>query len=210
MSLFGMGIQTLSHKSTPLIIVSAQQDTWNLTLRITESSGKGYTVVIGGSPNASDNQDELDYPEPPAPPTPYVRAWLDTPFSIPYDNLLQEYKHTPSQHMEWNLSIIWVSETENNTPTTISITWDSTQLLTNNFKSFHLYENNTAVTNMLTHNSYSFESNGTLRRFQIIGQTTSTNGNTAKNDLPIFPILIGIGGIIIVVIIALFLYKQKK
>lgn len=211
MSLIGMGIQTLSNKNIPLSIVSAQQDAWSLTLQITEPSGSGNSVVLGGSPNASDGQDDLDLPEPPAPPTlPSIRAWFTTLLSIPYDKLLHEYKHAPSQRMEWNLSTIWAPEPGNVSSTTISISWDPAQAAKSTYDSFQLYENNTAVANMLTENSYSFPSNGTQHRFQIIGQSTSTNGASEQNDLPVLPILLGICVLIIVIIIAFFLYKRKK
>jgi hypothetical protein len=210
MSLIGTGIQTLSNKNIPLSIVSAQQDTWTLTLHITESAGSGNTIVLGGSPSASDDQDDLDLPEPPAPIPPYIRAWFTTPFSIPFNKLLHEFKHVPSQRMEWNLSIIWVSESENIPSTTISISWDPTQAAKSTYDSFQLYENNTAVANMLTENSYSFPSNSTQHRFQIIGLSTSTNGASDQNDLPVLPILLGISVLVIVIIIAFFLYKRKK
>jgi len=210
MILIGTGIQTLSNKNIPLSIVSAQQDAWSLTLQITEPSGSGNTVILGGSPNASDDQDDYDLPEPPAQMPPYIRAWFTTPFSIPFDKLLHEYKHAPSQRMEWNLSIIWAPEPGNDSSTTISISWDPTQAAKSTYGSFQLYENNTAVANMLTENSYSFPSNGTLHRFQIIGQTTSTNGASEQNDLPVLPILLGISVLVIVIIVAFFLYKRKK
>ena len=210
MSLIGTGIQTLSNRNIPLSIVSAQQDTWSLTLQITEPSGSGNTVVLGGSLNASDGQDDLDLPEPPAQMPPYIRAWFTTPFSIPFDKLLHEYKHIPSQRMQWNLSIIWAPEPGNDSSTTISIIWDPTQAAKSTYDSFRLYENNTAVANMLTENSYSFPSNGTLHLFQIIGQTTSTNGASEQNDLPVLPILLGISVLVIVIIIAFFFYKRKK
>jgi len=208
MSLIGTGIQTLSNKNIPLSIVSAQQDTWSLTLQITEPSS-GNTVILGGSPNASDDQDDLDLPEPPAQMPPYIRAWFTTPFSIPFNKLLHEYKHTPSQYMEWNLSIIWTPEPGNDSSTTISIIWDPTRAAKSTYDSFQLYENNTAVANMLTENSYIFPSNGTLHHFQIIGQSTSTNGASEQSDLPVLPILLAIS-VIVVIIIALFLYKRKK
>jgi hypothetical protein len=209
-SVIGISIQTFANKNTTLSIVSAQQDAWSLTLYITESAGTGNSVVLGGSPNASDNQDTLDLPEPPAPMVPYIRAWFTTPFSIPFNRLLHEYKHIPSQRMEWNLSILWVSESENNSSTIISISWDSTQAAKSTYESFQLYENNTAVANMLTENSYSFLSEGTPHHFQIIAQTTSTNGTSEQNNLPVLPILLGISILVIVILVALFLYKRKK
>jgi len=210
-SLIGLVIQTLPYKNNPISNVSAQQDSWSLTLHITESAGSGNSVVLGGSPNASDGQDDLDLPEPPAPPTlPSIRAWFTAPFSIPFNKLLHEYKHAPSQRMEWNLSIIWAPEPGNISSTTISISWDPVQAAKSTYDSFRLYENNTAVANMLTENSYSFPSNGIQHRFQIIGQNTSTNGTSKQNDLPVLPILLGIIILVIVIIIAVFLYKRKK
>jgi hypothetical protein len=182
-----------------------------VTIQITETSGKGATVVLGGSPNASDAEDDLDRPEPPAPPVlSYVRAWFTTPFSIPFNRLLQEYKHVPSERMEWNLSLLWVSEQGNDSFTTINISWDPTQAIQSSYNSFQLYENNTAIADMLTESSYSFLSNGTLHHFQIIGQKTSTNGTTEQNGLSIFPILLGVSVLIIVIIIAVFIYYKRK
>jgi hypothetical protein len=210
-SLFGAGIQTLSDKNLSPIIVSAQEDQWSLTLHFTESTGAENSVILGGSPNASDGQDNLDLAEPPAPPVlPSIRGWFTTPFSIPFNKLLHEYKHVPSQRMEWNLSIIWAAEPGNVTSTAISINWDSTQVAKSTFDSFQLYENNTAVANMLTENTYSFPSNGTTHHFQIIGLSTSTNGTSKQNDIPVLPTLLGIVVLIIVIVIALFLYKRKK
>ena len=198
-SLCGTGFVTLSSTNIPSLIVSAQPDPWNLTLQITEPSGSRNTIILGGSPNASDETDNLDLPEPPAPPMlPYIRAWFTTPFFIPFNRLLQEYKYILSPRMEWNLSIIWVSE--NVSLTTISINWDPTQAAKSGFNSFKVYENNTVVANLLTEHSYSFLSNGTLHHFQIIGES----------DLEVLPILLGISVIVIVIIFAFFMYKRKR
>jgi hypothetical protein len=205
-----MGIQTLSFKNIPVFIVSAQDDSWILSLQITESSGKGATLVLKGSPNASDGQDDLDIPIPPPPMPPYIRAWFTTPFPLPFNNLLNESKHIPSQRVEWNLSILWVPESENNSFTTIDITWNPTQAKQTTFNSLQLYQNNITLTNMLTESTYSFQSNGTMHKFQIIGQTISKNDTSRQNDLPILPIALGTIILVIVAIIALFLYKRKK
>jgi hypothetical protein len=192
------------------LIVSAQQEPWNLTLQITEPSGIGNRVILGGSPNASDNTDDLDIPEPPpAPVTPYIRAWFTTPFSIPFNNLLQEYKYILSPHLEWNLSVIWASESENNSPTTITISWNRTQAVNSGLSSFEIFENKTVVANLLTEQSYSFLSTGTLHHFQIVGEHSSTNITTEHKDFEILPILLVLSVIIIVVIVALFMYKRR-
>jgi hypothetical protein len=218
--LIEMSFYTFTNENDSLMVASAQQNPWSLTLQITESSGTANTVVLGASPNASDGQDDLDLPEPPAPPQlPYLRAWFTTSFSIPFNRLLREYKHIPSQRMQWNLSIIWVSEPGNNSSTIINISWNPSQVAQSGFKSFQLYDDDTVVTNMLTENSYSFPSNDTVHHFQIIAQgastdgtsdqNTSTNGTSAQNTIPMLLIVLAISVLIIVIIIVLFFYKRK-
>jgi hypothetical protein len=205
LNLTGMGISTIPARANTAMGAATQQNTWSLTLRITEKSGTANTVVLGGSSNASDGQDNLDLPEPPAPPQiPYLRAWFATSFPVPYNRLLQEYKHIPAQHLLWNLSILWVSESDNSSSTTVTISWDPTQVALNGFNSFQLFDHDTVVANMLTKNSYSYTSNGTLHHFQIIGQTTPANSTPKTNDL-------GISILIIVIITAVLItYKRKK
>ncbi len=204
------GVQILSNKNMSPFIVSGQEDIWVLRIQITESSGKGATVILKGSSNASDGQDVLDIPIPPPPMPPYVRAWFTTPFSVPFNALLNESKHMPSERAVWNLSLIWVPESENDSLTTIEITWNPTQATQTTFTSLQLYQNNISLANMLTESTYSFPSNGTIHHFQIIGQTISNNTTSEQNNLPILPIALGIIVIVIVAIIALFWYKRKK
>jgi hypothetical protein len=211
MSLIGTSIQILTDGNNPSSIVSAQQDTWALTLQITETAGSGNTVILGASRNASDATDNLDLPEPPAPPQqPYTRAWFATSFPVPFNRLLHEYKNISSPRMQWNLSIRWYPPEDNNSSTLIRISWDSTQAVKSGFESFKIYENNTVLANLLTQNSFSFPSNGTLHQFQIIGQGRATNGTSEQNTLPVLPILLGIGVLIIVSIIAVFFYYRQK
>jgi len=200
------GIQTI-----PLLDVSAQENTWSVTLHITETSGIGTTIVLGGSSNASDFQDNFDRPEPPAPPElSYVEAWFTTSLPIPFNRLLQEFKHIPSKQMEWNFSLLWVSDQENNSFTTINISWDPTQVIQSNYNSFQLYQNNTPVADMLTDNFYLFPSNGTIHHFQIISQSIQNNNTIRGNDILILPMTLGIIVLVIIITSALLLYKRKK
>ncbi len=129
---------------------------------------------------------------------------------MPFNTLLNESKHSPSQRVQWNLSLIWVPESENDTLTTIDITWNSDQAIQSTFDTFQLYQNDTVVANLLTENSYSFRSNGTLHHFQIIGLSSSTNGTIEQSELPVLPILLGISVIIIVILIAVFIYYKRE
>lgn len=193
------------------IIVSAQENTWDVTLHIQETSGKKATLVLGASPNASDAQDDLDRPEPPAPPEiSYVRAWFTTSLPVPFNRLLQEYKYISSEQMEWNFSILWVSEQENTSSTTITISWNQTQVQQSSFNSFQLYENNSVVADMLTTSFYSFSSDGALHRFNIQAHSISHNDSSGQNEVPILPITLGVIFLIIIAMSVLFWYKRKR
>jgi hypothetical protein len=193
-----------------ILIEAAQQETWTVSLQITESSGKSTTLYFGGSPNATDDVDDLDRPEPPAPPEQsYIRAWFATSLPLPFNRLLREFKHIPSEKMVWNISVIWVSESEEESTTTVTFSWNSTAVEQSNFTSFGLYENNTMLADMLTQNTVSFPINNTLRHFQLIGQKSENIDSLDQNNLPIFPITAGIVALIIICCIAFLLYRRK-
>jgi hypothetical protein len=61
----------------------------------------------------------------------------------------------------------------NQSTTIIEISWDSVEINTAHIDSFLLYENNTVVADLHAVNSYSFSSNGSIHKFQIISQTLS-------------------------------------
>ena len=209
--IIAVGIHPFNNGNNPVVIVSAQQNSWSLTLQITESGGAGNSVVLGGSPNASDEKDDLDLPEPPAPPQfPYVLAWFETPLPVPFDKLLQEYKHYPSHLAVWNLSILWVPEPGNFTSTTISIDWNSSHAAASHYDSLLMYENNAVVANLRIDHSYSFSTNGTLHHFQVIGLSESSNSTSEKNEIPLLPIIAGIIVIIILVVLFFFYRRRKK
>jgi hypothetical protein len=185
---------------------------WNITLTINESSGAGNMVVIGVATNALDGQDSYDIPAPPIPPQfPAIVAWLETPFAVPFNTLISEYKHFPSTNSVWNLSIIWISAPGNTTSTSITIHWDSSQISKNTNITLFLYENNTILTNMLTTNSYSYITNITLHRFQIISQNHPSNNNSSEqNNIPLPPLFIYILVTCLVIIIVFVLLHTRR
>jgi hypothetical protein len=209
--LIGSIIPGFTTQNTPIVLAVAETIPWNLTLHITEASGTGNTIVLGEKPDASNGQDRYDLPEPPAPPQfPYILAWFETPFPVPFDKLLQEYKQYPSSRSVWNLSILWVAKPGNNSPTTISINWDSSSIAASDHFSLLMYEDNTVVANMLIDHSYSFSTTGTLHRFQIIGQSESSNSTSEKNEIPLLPIITGIVVLLIIVVLFFFYSRRKK
>jgi hypothetical protein len=215
--IFMMGLAGFSYafySDHPLLIVLAADDAeaWNITIHIKETSGiNGNTIIIGTASNASDSLDQYDLPEPPFPPQfPYLRCWLETSFSVPFNSLLQEYKSSSTDNKVWNLSILWMQIPGNQSTTIIEISWDLIEIKSADLNSLLLYQNNTVVADLLTINSYSFSSNGSIHHFKIVGQNVQKNNSSEQNDLPILSITLGIIILVIVAIIALFVYKQKK
>ena len=205
--LIGTSLTSLSNRNRSFFLVTAQENEWILPLHFAESSGREATIVMKGSINASEGQDNLDIPIPPPPMPPYLRAWFATPFSIPFNNLLNESKRLPSNKAIWNISVIWVPEVENASTTTITISWDPTLAQQSTYDSVQLYERNTSVANMYIDNHYTFPTNGSIHHFQVIAQNTPDI--SGEDQLPILPITIIIIVLVLAIIIALYWYKRK-
>jgi len=210
-----LGIHTsifTNNTNIPCATAANPRVKWDITLKIDEPSGAGNTVVFGGATNASDGQDVYDQPAPPMPPVfPAISAWFDTPFPKPFDKLIYEYKQSPSSSTTWNLSILWLPAPGNTTKTTISLYWDPAEVKKTPYTSFYLQENNTVPVNMLTQNTYSYVSNASLHRFQIICQNEASNNSSEQNTIPLLPLLIFIFVLFMVIIIViLLLYMRRK
>ena len=204
-------IPMITQSSLSLVHASDNTVGWNVTLHITETSGAGNIVVFGEKPDASDDQDQYDLPEPPAPPQlPYIRSWFETSFKVPFNNLLEEYKSSSLNRAVWNLSLIWVAAPGNLSNTTINILWDSAFVNSNLTPSLLLYENDVIIANMISENSYSFSTNGSLHHFQIIYQSETSNNSGKPMELPILPFALGAVVCIVIITTAIFFLKRKK
>ena len=184
---------------------------WNVTITINESSGASNMVILGEATNASEGQDTYDRPVPPVSPLrPAIEAWFETPLPLPFNKLLIEYKPYPSVYTKWNLSIIWLPELGNTTLTRITISWDSSQMVKQDKETLFLYENNTVLTNMVTTHSYSYITNGTLHRFQVISQSQQSNNPLDKIPLPFLSLFMFILVIFIVSILVVLLFNKMR
>lgn len=201
-----------SNHTLPIVLAVDDSETWDVTFHVREESGiSGNTIIIGIASNASDALDQYDLPEPPFPPQfPYLRSWLQTSFLVPFNTLLQEYKASSSIRAIWNLSIVWMPASENQSITVIQISWDSHEINATHFDSFLLYQNKTVIADLHAMTTYSFPSNGTLHQFQIIGQTIEKNNTSGKNDLSILSISLFIIVLIFVAVLIVFWNKRKK
>jgi hypothetical protein len=209
LGLAGMTIPEFTDYNMPHVLALDEPVLWNMTLRITESSGIGNTVILGEKTDASDGLDQYDLPEPPAPPQfPYIRSWFGTSFAIPFNNLLQEYKSSTSDRAIWNLSIVWMPAPGNQSITTVRLLWDSSQIHANHTDSLLLYENSVIVSNMITNNSFSFSTNGSLHRFQIMYQKETSNGT--GNPIELQVLLLAMGAVVCVVLIAIAFVAMKR
>ena len=148
-------------------------DVWNVTLEFNEPGSAYDNAYLGEKTDASDGQDEYDVPKSPPGIPPYIRAWFDTDFSDPYDELWEEYKHYPDTYKDWNLTIQWVPS-DYSSPTTVTISWDNTSFGDSEYISVILYDvgNSVNVSDMITNSSYSFNCPAlSLKSFKIICNT---------------------------------------
>ena len=213
-SLMSLSIYTLyTTTGSPISVAASDTIRWNITLKITDLSGAGTTVIVGEATDASDGQDEYDIAAPPMlPQFPSIVAWFQTPFPQPFNQLIHEYKHYPSTHAFWNLSVVWIPEPGNTSFTTLRIQWDSSQVTKSPYRSFLLVDNTTVLADMLVDNFYLFPTNGTLHRFQIMCQDSILDTTTEQNEIPIFSLVIGAILIITIIIVvsAIFYMRRNK
>ena len=209
-----IGISSFFDTNTTIISYStgaSQPMPWKITLTINEPSGAGNIVEFGEQLNASNGQDSSDIPAPPMPPTlPAITAWFETPFPLPFDKLINEFKLYPTASATWNLTILWLPAPGNITSTNITLHWDPSEILKNPGQSLFLYENSTILTNMLTTQSYSYETNSTPHQFQIISQNHPSNNTSEQNTIPMLPLIIFILVLFMVIIIVLFLLYRRR
>jgi len=103
---------------------------WDVTLNITETSGKYDYVVFGEAPDANDGppHDDYDSPKPPAPMEPYIRAWFYDNMEPPYNLMFDDYRVYPDIRKVWNLTVIWVDDFPPQ-ETTLTISWDNNEFI---------------------------------------------------------------------------------
>jgi hypothetical protein len=112
------------------------QQFWDITLDLIETSGLKDNVVFGEASNASDGQDNFDVPKPSAPPSPFIYAWFDAGLSEPYNVLWKDYRKYPDIFKVWNLSVLW--DSSSNDSTNVTINWNSSNLSYSEYNSIFL------------------------------------------------------------------------
>lgn len=131
---------------------------WDVTVNFNEPGGAYDYTVFGEAPDARDGPpaDAYDVLKPPAPMPPYIRAWLNDNLPFPYNKLWKDYRHYPGINKIWNLSVQW-TPSDDASPTTITMVWDSTEINSTEYISISLCTNGgTPLKNMLLESSYSF------------------------------------------------------
>ncbi len=190
----------------------AENEPWKVSIRIeTEDETLYQDMVFGETQDASSGKDEFDKPLPPAPQTPYLRAWFSTSFAEPYSMLWEEYKPISSSFNQWNLSILYVSE--NISSTTITMTWETNNEDSINHKSLKLQEDGSIIADMTSEKSYSFEASvNSAYSFEIVSSTEENNGSsdTPSEETTDFTTpLILIVALIVIIIIVFFIFKKR-
>lgn len=191
-------------------IKAADNVEWEVRLDFDEPGNASDYIVFGETTDAYDGLpvDSYDEPKPPALPTPYIRAWFDDNLAEPYNLLFRDYRKYPDAHKVWNLSVQWVPS-DYNTPTTITISWDTNNITSTEYDSVELFkeDNSDPVSDMLVEKDYSFLCPANeVQRFQVICQGVTSNGETDANEIPfLYLILI----IVLIVIVLVILYWKK-
>lgn|GEM_PF-2509773 len=144
---------------------------WNVSLNFNEIGSAYDNVIFGEAPDAHDGPpvDAYDTAKPPAPMTPYIRAWFNDNLPYPYNYLWKDYRHYPASNKVWNLSIKWEPE-DAVSPTTITISWNSSEINTTEYNIISLCtDTGSPLRNMLMYHSYSFVCPASVtQRFKII------------------------------------------
>src|SRR4030042_6747643 len=68
---------------------------WDVTITCSNTGGQSDYVVFGEAPDANEGPpaDIYDVAKPPAPMTPYIRAYLKDNLPAPYSNLWRDYRY---------------------------------------------------------------------------------------------------------------------
>ena len=142
---------------------------WEMMLNFNEPGGKYDNVVFGEKTNASDGRDYYDVPKSPGSIRPFIRALFSTNLTEPYDTLWYEFKHYPDVNKVWNLEVQWVPFNYVS-PTTITISWNSSRFNGSEYTSVVLKNMDTGETiDMLHVQSYVFNASAMIPHpFMII------------------------------------------
>jgi len=206
--IFG-GMQTPLTNTVHISKASSDYEGWNATIKIIISNNLSCSLYLSETPDASDGQDPYDAPiPPPSPNLPYIWAWFDTSLDPPFNKLLQEYKKYPDTHKVWNLSVEWKPEAGNESSTNIDISWDPSILAKSGYESIVLKDGDIKVSDMLTENSYTFNSLGNIpHSFKIVYQSDTSDVTKDRNEIS--PLLLFFVAIVVIIIVLIFFFLKK-
>jgi hypothetical protein len=161
---------------------------WDVTMSFSNPTGQNEYVVFGEAPDARDGPpaDTYDVAKPPAPMTPYIRAYLkDYNLPVPYTNLWMDYRQYPDADKIWNVSVRWEPE-DGESPTTITMSWSQTRVDESEYNYVNLTTNaGEFLKNMLVDTSYTFSCPASvLQNFKIMCSTRTTNQPPNPVDKP--------------------------
>jgi parallel beta-helix repeat protein len=143
---------------------------WSAQLDFHETTGRSDYVIFGEAPDASDDKDSYDTPNPPSSPDPYLDAYFSTPLTWPYDILMKDIKQSPAEEKIWDLHINCSLSIPPVQDTTITITWNTDEVNTSGYETIVLCDDNGGILqNMKENHVHSFNTlEPTLQHFKII------------------------------------------
>ena len=94
---------------------------WEVTIDVSETSGKCDYIMFGEKSGASDLVDQYDMPKCPSPPGEYIRTWINAPhLPFPYTTAWYEYRSLPKVTIDWEIKVFWCSQDS----TIATLTWN--------------------------------------------------------------------------------------
>ena len=141
--------------ATAISSVKENIDDWEVTIDVSETSGKHDYIMFGEKSDASDLVDQYDVPKCPAPPGGYIYIWINAPhLPFPYSTAWFEYRSLPKVATNWEIKVLWVPQGCDSTIATL--TWN-----TDNFGYYRVVRlfdsNGNFIANMKEDSSYSFQ-----------------------------------------------------
>ena len=105
---------------------------------------------------------------------------------------MTEYRQSGADFQLWNFSYIWMAEPGNATTTTITISWNITELTASPYTTIALYHDDQSVRNMLRENEYIIDvQSGESMNFYIHCEQTQSK-DTSTSFIPIVYIFVSL------------------
>jgi len=138
------------------ISLSEEETEWEIEVEFATTESYS-NVFFGEAVNATDGQDSFDIPKPPAPPAPYLYAFLNAGLDPPYNKLWYDIREYPDDEKIWDL-VVKSSDTD----IEVTISWNSVLVQDTEYNTVKLVNlQNDDEVNMGIEETYTYITTGT-------------------------------------------------